>query len=161
MSTPRSVRSPSRTILVGSDFSEEADRALSWAVDLAERMGAAIEVAHVNAAGAVVLPPPIDVLPVALTSDSGEAAATAPLAARVESVAQRGIPVSSWMCAGDPAIALKERADEVGASLVVVGSRGASGLAHVLLGSVAERVIRHATRPVLVVPRMAAARHDP
>lgn len=161
MNTPRLVTSPTRTILVGSDFSEEADRALSWAVDLAQRMGAAIEVAHVNAAQAVVLPPPIDVLPVALTAPSGDEAATAPLAARVASVAQRGIPVSSWIGEGDPAIALKERADELGASLVVVGSRGSSGLAHVLLGSVAERVIRHATRPVLVVPRAPALRHDP
>ena len=44
------------------------------------------------------------------------------------------------------------RAREVGAGLIVVGTHGRRGLAHVLLGSVAERVVQHAGCPVLTVP---------
>jgi len=159
MSTTQSLSSPTRTIVVGTDFSPEADRALSWAVNLAERLGQSLEIVHVQATGAFVLPPPIDVLPVAVASGDDSAAAKASLAARVERAATSGVAVSSRVVAGEPAAALNDCAKDLNAFLLVVGSHGSSGLAHVLLGSVAERVVRHAAVPVLVVPSAASERN--
>lgn len=160
MSAAQGLSSPTRTIVVGTDFSPEADRALSWAVDLAEHLGESIEIVHVQPTGAFVLPPPIDVLPVAVANADDSAASKASLASRVERAAASGVAVSSRVVAGEPAAALNDAAKERNAFLLVVGSHGSSGLAHVLLGSVAERVVRHATVPVLVVPRIAE-RHSP
>lgn len=52
---------------------------------------------------------------------------------------------------GDPADQITTYAKEVGASLIVMPSHGRTGLAHLLIGSVAERVVRHAQCPVLVL----------
>lgn len=160
MSPREDPSSPARTIVVGTDFSPEADRALSWAVDLAERLGQSVEIVHVQPTGAFVLPPPIDVLPVAVAAPD-DTAAKASLASRVEGAAASGVSVASRVVAGEPAAALNDAAKERNAFLLVVGSHGSSGLAHVLLGSVAERVVRHAAVPVLVVPSARTERHAP
>jgi nucleotide-binding universal stress UspA family protein len=58
---------------------------------------------------------------------------------------------------GLPSGRICEVADEIGAGLVVVGSRGRTGLPHVMLGSVAERVAQIASAPVTVVKAPEAA----
>ena len=55
------------------------------------------------------------------------------------------------MIAGLPAGRTVEVADSLGASMIVVGSRGRTGLPHILLGSVAERIVQTAAMPVVVV----------
>ncbi|GAB4160740.1 MAG: hypothetical protein Tsb009_38070 [Planctomycetaceae bacterium] len=52
---------------------------------------------------------------------------------------------------GDPGLGINEYADECGADLIVITSHGRHGWKHLLLGSVAERVIRHAKIPVLIL----------
>jgi universal stress protein A len=52
---------------------------------------------------------------------------------------------------GAPATAICETAEKIGADLIVMGTHGRTGIAHVFLGSVAERTIRHAPCPVLTV----------
>jgi universal stress protein A len=56
---------------------------------------------------------------------------------------------------GDPADAIVRVARELGAELIVMGTHGRTGLQHVLLGSVAEKVVRHALCPVLTVRHRA------
>jgi universal stress protein A len=56
---------------------------------------------------------------------------------------------------GRPADAIVAAAGRGRANLIVVGTHGRSGLAHLVMGSVAERVVRHAACPVLVVPTTA------
>jgi len=59
--------------------------------------------------------------------------------------------VETAMLEGDPAAAIVEYADKIGADLVVTGSRGLSSIKRVLLGSVSTGIVNHAKRPVLVV----------
>ncbi|MCI4464999.1 MAG: universal stress protein, partial [Thermoproteus sp.] len=62
-----------------------------------------------------------------------------------------GVSVETAMLEGDPAAAIVEYADKIGADLIVTGSRGLSSIKRVLLGSVSTGIVNHAKRPVLVV----------
>jgi len=143
-------------IIVGTDFSSEADQALYVAVELGKGLQRPIEIVHVHRPVTYVLPPPLDVV---MLPESGQdlVRAQEALDRRKAEVEPGTAGVATALLAGEGAATLVARAEEHGASLLVVGSRGATGLSHILLGSVAERVIRHATCPVLVVPRAAAA----
>ena len=138
------------TVIVGIDFSAPSRRALDIAVAVAARAGARVELLHVwnpnHLAGSGAVHPELEswileqkhVLAAQLERWSADAAGSAPVSATViEGVASRVLP---------------ERAHEVGAGLIVVGRRGSANLAHVLLGSVSERVVHLAPCPVLVVP---------
>lgn len=74
------------------------------------------------------------------------------LATRVRTRFRVGVRVETHLVHGGPATMVCTLAARVRADLIVVGTHGRSGLAHVLLGSVAERVVRQAGRPVLTVP---------
>jgi len=71
---------------------------------------------------------------------------------RTASALGRGARVSGHLVHGPPADAICRLADRVRADLIVLGTHGRTGLSHLVLGSVAERVVRHAGRPVLTVP---------
>ena len=61
---------------------------------------------------------------------------------------------SPWhvrVATGDPADAIVRMAQEIGADLIIMGTHGRTGLPHILLGSVAEKVVRHAFCPVLTI----------
>jgi nucleotide-binding universal stress UspA family protein len=58
---------------------------------------------------------------------------------------------------GDPADTIVHKAQELGADLIVIGTHGRTGLAHIFLGSVAEKVLRRAHCPVLVVRKFSVA----
>lgn len=60
--------------------------------------------------------------------------------------------VSTFIEEGNPAEMIIKVADKWGADLIILGTQGRTGLSHILLGSVAERVIRHSTLPLLVIP---------
>ena len=63
-----------------------------------------------------------------------------------------GIPCRTAMVEGYPADSLVDHARELGAAMIVAGSVGRTGLAHLLMGSTAERIASMALCPVLVVP---------
>jgi nucleotide-binding universal stress UspA family protein len=138
-----------RHVLVPHDFSADADRALAVALDVARRHRARVTVLHVTS-------------PIALRSGFPPTIAFAPpSAAALERVrrrldrtvarARRGRApaVATRVAVGDPH-------DEIlralrGVDLVVMGTQGLTGLPHLLVGSVAEKVMRHARVPVLTV----------
>ncbi len=68
-----------------------------------------------------------------------------------DALAKAGVEATTHVAHGSAAAAIVNYADEIGAELIVVGSRGRTGLVRLALGSVAERVARTATRPVLTV----------
>jgi len=146
------------TILVPSDFSDYAEYAFTWALEMAEKWGAKVIV--LNAAPLFShLAYPESVYMVDLVKMEAELIADADKKLR-EFVAKKGttnVPVETRAVLGDPFWEICQAAEQNQADLIVMGSHGRTGLAHVLLGSVAERVVRHAPCPVLVarLPRPA------
>jgi nucleotide-binding universal stress UspA family protein len=137
-----------QTFLVPHDFSEDADAALEAALELARRLGAEIHLLH-------AYQQPIDVLSpygVAIPPNIGPELRAAGLA-RLQQIAARasGVRIEAHVVEGPPAVVIAEQARAIGADLVVMGTRGRTGLRHLLLGSVAERTVRTAPCPVLTV----------
>ena len=142
-----------RHILVPTDFSEPADAALTYGRELAARFGATLHVLHVAEN-------------IYVTTFGAESyAAVAPdLQRRLEEGARvrlnelvidsdgSGPPTTPVvMTSASPAFAIIDYAKENGIDLIVMGTHGRGVLAHLLMGSVAERVVRLASCPVLTV----------
>jgi nucleotide-binding universal stress UspA family protein len=145
-------------LLVATDFSETAEAALDWAIEIARPQNASIRLVH----GLTVPAPLPDYLPT--THDFGEdlrRAAEARLDEAAERVAEAGVSAEVDLRLGLPSQAILEVATEFDPDLIVVGTRGLTGLAHLLLGSTAERVVQRATAPVLTVHPDDAGRHRP
>lgn len=69
----------------------------------------------------------------------------------IESVFKK-YPVKSFVQKGTPYKVILETAEKWGANIIVMGTHGRKGLPHLLLGSVAEDVIRHSKKTVVVIP---------
>ena len=137
-------------VLVPMDFSATADRALVYAIALAQQLQARLTLLHV-----------LDLTPVTMGEMTAGVTATALdtleteaqhlLQASVERVQRAGLQGESLLVPGTPTHAIVATAGEQGVDLILMGTHGRTGLAHVFLGSVAEHVIRHAPCPVLVM----------
>jgi nucleotide-binding universal stress UspA family protein len=140
---------PIKRLLLATDFSRCAGRAEDYACALAASWGADLTVITV-----VEFQPGLDreyaVNQLYLTDRLY--AATAALAAFKDKLHRRGIHTTTRVGTGLPSEEVIAAAEAEDADLVILGTRGKSGLAHVLLGSTAERVIRMAPCPVLAVP---------
>jgi nucleotide-binding universal stress UspA family protein len=143
-----------RRILVPHDFSESSDAALDVAADLAVSQRGRLIVLHVIEP---FHPPPEVVTWLRETEQIG------PQLKRLKEVVaagvgRRGLAVECRVVVGYPLNAILEAAQDV--DLIVMSTQGRTGLPHLLIGSVAERVVRHSTRPVLTVRagRRAAGR---
>jgi nucleotide-binding universal stress UspA family protein len=138
---------PFQKILVATDFSEHSQRALAWALDLRQRLGAALTVLHVYQIPAGY---PNGFLFSADVIGAIEDSARVELA---KFVARAGTtPVESKLAMGVPFMEIVQAARSGAHDLIVVGTHGRTGLKHLLIGSVAERVVRLAPCPVLTVP---------
>lgn len=131
-----------RTILLATDGSEDARLAARAAGSLAERAGAKLHVVH---AWQSVPHPVID-------ADYYEEGARRILEEQMELISGFGAAESEGHLAmGPPVDVVLDFAEEIGADLIVVGGRGHGTLGRLLLGSVSEGVVHHATSPVLVI----------
>jgi nucleotide-binding universal stress UspA family protein len=142
------------SIVCGIDGSEESRSALRVAAALAERLGLRLVMAHVSAdavfaGGSGPLEPVA--MPAPELSRVGER-----LLDRVAD-AEQVLFAERRVLHGLPAERLADLADEEGAYLIVVGSRGGGAFKRAFLGSVSSDVIGLARRPVLVVPPVACA----
>ena len=139
-----------RTILVPIDFSSHAGAVLEWAAHLAEEHGSKLVLLH-----AYHLPVDFQQLEGAyLPPDfwtQVKADSSANLERSAATLRERGLTVETVVREGYPATAIEEEARARHADLVVIGTRGHSGLKHLLLGSIAERVVQKAPCPVLAV----------
>ena len=144
-----------KTILVATDFSHTSEHALEYAQALARSLGGTLHLLH-------VVPDPV------LASAWSEAyaydltalgerlrrEAAQQLAERAQSI--RDVAVTTEAIIGSPATLISVTAAERAADLIVMGTHGRSGLSHLFLGSVAERVVRTAPCPVLTMREPAS-----
>jgi len=139
-----------RAILVPTDFSEPAGHAFEHALELAKAFGSRIQLLH-----AYQLPVQLGIgEPVPLPQeffDQLRARGQQHLDELVEKAKARGIEATSELIQDAPAHAICEAAKRAKADMIVMGTRGLTGVKHVLLGSVAERTVRSAPCPVLTV----------
>ena len=143
------------SILVPTDFSETAARALDYASALAAKLGARIHVVHVIGIPALGVPE----LGVALTSvtiGSLVRDSQAALDRLVDSRRNQATFGDVLLRTGDPRDMILQAANEVHADLIVIGTHGRRGLARALLGSVAEEIVRTAPCPVVTLGVKAA-----
>jgi nucleotide-binding universal stress UspA family protein len=141
-------------IIVAVDFSEHADRALDAAIEFAKQFGAELHLIHALDVRIPMMTPYEVVIPTAFI-EQARGAVRSKLEVLVQKAATEGVTATSHMTEAPAASAIVELAEELGADLVVMGTRGHTGLKHVLLGSVAERTLRHAPCSVLTVKASA------
>ncbi|MCK6586975.1 MAG: universal stress protein [Polyangiaceae bacterium] len=148
-------------VFCATDFSEASDEAIRQADQLAREHKAKLLVYHAmpSAIGSHPLLPQLDTQ---ATADlpALQAQILDSLSERVMSLTGRGEDdVQVQVGEGEPYAAIVSRAEAAGADLIVVGGQRASGLKRLLIGDVAERVVRYAHCPVLVArPGPKAAR---
>ena len=141
---------PVHTILFPTDFSENAQQAFSLACSLARDCGARIVVLY-------VVPPPLGQDKVLIERDPDEYY-EGPLKALHEIQSRDAdVRVEHRLEDGDAAKAILRVAEDIQAGLIVLGTHGRSGLGRLLVGSVAEHVLREATCPVLTVKKGGTA----
>src|SRR5262249_33213179 len=136
-------------------FSDIADHAVEAAVDLAAQLGASLLLVHAYELPMYSLPEGV-VVSGADAAQQVIAAATSRLRQTVERLKRSRVAVEAILRMGTPWEELNAVAAHEGADLIVVGTHGRRGLSRVILGSVADRLVRTAVRPVLVVRGDAA-----
>jgi len=144
-----------RLILVPVDFSPHAPAVLDWAAHLAEEHKSRLVLLHVyhlpvefQQLEGAYLPPDF--------WSTVKTEAEQSLARYAADLRGRGLEVEAVVREGYPASVIVDEAAERHADLIVIGTRGLSGLKHLLLGSIAERVVQKAPCAVLTVkPRSA------
>jgi nucleotide-binding universal stress UspA family protein len=141
-----------KAILHPTDFSECAAAAAKYAYTLASRLDCEVHLLH-------VVP---EILPV-IIPEYGTALWPEEFLQEAEKGAQSSLellPSEKWMQQvntvravrrGPAAVKIIDYADENDVDLIILGTHGRSGLAHVLMGSVAERIVRKSNRPVMTV----------
>jgi nucleotide-binding universal stress UspA family protein len=147
-----------QTVLCACDFSEFAGRALDHALQLAHRHDARLLLVH------VVEPIPLGPYP-ALLAVHDDPAIRELAQERIESLAARarseGLITDIRVELGNPGPMIVDIADDECVDVVVMGTRGLTGLEHVLLGSVAEYVVRRSGCPVLTIHPNDAVSKEP
>ena len=143
-------------ILAPTDFSDSSKKTLSDALELAQTFGATLSLLH------VIEPPPYPIegfVPPAMGADllgDLERQASAELAQVLSEAHGATIEVTRAVAMGSPAQKIVETAEAEHVDLIVMATHGRTGLSHLLIGSVAERVVRTAPCPVLTIRPPAA-----
>lgn len=149
---------PVRKILVPVDFSEPSERALSYALELASRLDAHVLVMHVweppRAVG-----PDFGLYPIG--QGEVQQILEEEVSRRLKRFAGQAVGADdpqpdTLVVQGIPYEAIVDAAEGRQIDLIVMGTHGRSGLKHFFLGSVAEKVVRHAACPVLTIRERAA-----
>lgn len=136
-------------VLIPTDGSEAASMAIDHGIEIARRAGARVHAVNIVDAGSVTLTPGYSAPPeLAERFEAEGERATEEIATRAADV---DLDATTSVYEGLPARDLLDYADENGIDLITMGTTGRTGLNRYLLGSTAERVIRHADMPVLAV----------
>ncbi len=144
-----------KTLLVPHDFSSSANHAAAIARDESKLHGARLLLLHVIDLPTAIKPDTV-IVPDATgapinVKDYAVSAAETHLQDIVARLAKDGVTATPFIRLGHPVDEINRFVDEEKVSLIVMGTHGRTGLQHLLVGSVAERVVRTATCPVLTV----------
>ncbi len=144
---------PLKRILLPTDFSEQSAEATRYACAFAEQFQAELHVLHVVEQLAATIPEAVVEMATSLENylEVAETKALARLTKVLEPGWEKGKHVTLATRSGSPFLKIIEYAKEHQIDLIVMGTHGRTGLSHVLIGSVAERVVRMAPCPVLTV----------
>ena len=138
-------------ILCPVDFSPTSERAAGYAMRLARQLGASVHFVHAWTLPAYALPDGAVVFGAEVGEQiRGELGKQ--MEALLARVRDRDVAVEGHVVEGTAAREIVRATASLGADLVVMGTHGRTGLPHVVLGSVAERVVRTSAVPVLTVP---------
>jgi nucleotide-binding universal stress UspA family protein len=133
-------------ILLGTDLSSRAERAIARGAQLAEQHGAALTILHV------------------LTATAGDKDRHRQVALQAEKELRRKVAkldphqtksISVQVATGTPFVEIIRRAREESVDIVLVGAHGAQFIRDLLFGTTAEKIVRKGDRPVLIVKRPA------
>jgi nucleotide-binding universal stress UspA family protein len=142
-----------RSIVVGTDGSDTAQKAVDAAVELARLSGAQLEIVSAyEPVSRARLRDEKRQVPADLqwmVNPREEVDAT--LADAAERVAESGVEPRTYAREGDPADAILDVAEELGSDLIVVGNKGMTGAKRFLLGSVPNKVTHHAPCSVMII----------
>ena len=134
-------------ILVPIDFSQDSEHAIDSATGLAKQFQARVTLLH-----AIHIPEAAEVN-LAAYMDKIRSEADQSMTPRLQRVQEAGVTADAVTVIGAPSQTIVDTARDRHADLIVMGTHGRTGLRHMLIGSVAERVVRLAPCPVMVVPR--------
>jgi nucleotide-binding universal stress UspA family protein len=145
---------PFKKILCPTDFSEPSYKALEVAIDLAAHFSAELHLLNVIAPVPPITPGPAPSVGfnVALYQKELQKSAERNLKKVVEEKIPKKISVRSFIEQGIPGDKIAETAEKVKVDLIVIAKHGMTGWRHLIFGSVAEKVLRTASCPVLAVP---------
>jgi nucleotide-binding universal stress UspA family protein len=141
-----------RSILAPTDFSAHSEQAVRFACGLAERLGAELHLLHVLSEILPAGPDPL-LMPVMPPEyyEENEERASETLGRLLQPAWGTPRSVVTAVRWGSPVEAIVAYAVDVKVDLIVIATHGRTGLSHVLLGSVAERIVREAPCPVLTI----------
>jgi universal stress protein A len=142
-----------KRILVATDFSLDADAALAYGLALAKVVPACIHVLHVveNPLAAGAWSTDLYSAELAGLQINLVRSAEQQLRAGIRTIDRPGVKITTEVRTGSPVAAIVDCARERRSDLIVVGSHGRTGISRMLMGSVAEAVVRSAPCPVLVI----------
>jgi nucleotide-binding universal stress UspA family protein len=143
-------------IVAATDFSEDSSLALTYTQELAQKFSGEVVLLHVDQPLAPVmmtpeLGPAMDVGAMGRIAEEQRMLAQKELDKIAGKLREGGLKVKVLLKVGSPFLEILHTAQSENADLIVLGTHGRTGLAHVLMGSVAERVVQKAPCPVLTI----------
>jgi nucleotide-binding universal stress UspA family protein len=147
-SRAKSLRVSLKRILVTTDFSEASRQVFPLATEFARQFGAALTLVYVCP---TALPAELGHIGIVFEQQRLASEAKERLARLRELELPASLPVEKVVLEGGPASEITRFAKDAGAGLIITATHGHTGLNHLWLGSTAERVVRHAPCPVLVI----------
>jgi nucleotide-binding universal stress UspA family protein len=141
-----------QTMLVPTDFSDSSGEALSYALTLARQFNARLIIFHSFAIPNFTATE-LGAQRPAPSPEGLQASAEDQMRSFVEGIDFGGVEFETQVRAGSAAEGICDQAEKQRADLIVISTHGRTGLMHVLIGSVAEHIVRSARSPVLVIPK--------
>jgi len=137
-----------KSILCPMDFSEASKNAYRYACEFAKSMGAKVLLLNVIEPRPIAADMTLNYIPL---EEDLAAAAKEDFVPMIEQCKSAGLDVSADVMIGVPAEVILQQSVDLDVNLVIMGSHGKTGLSRLLMGSVAEAIVRKAHVPVLIV----------